>query len=72
MGDNCNKENQDIEILDKGNEDKQKKQSCTTDSNPLIKGVVTARGRLHSWVGIDNDNPMEIPTNGTSQVLQKN
>ena len=71
MEDNSNKENQDIEILEKGNEDKQKKQSCTTDSNPLFKGVVTARGRFNSWVGVGNDEPIEIPTNGKKSSAEK-
>ena len=71
MGDNSNREeNQDIEILDKENEDKQKKQS-TTDSNPLFKGVVSARGRLHSWVGVGNDKPIEIPTNEKKSSSEK-
>ena len=71
MEDNSNKENQDIEILEKGNEDEQKKQSCTTDSNPLFKGIVTARGRFNSWVGVGNDEPIEIPTNGKKSSAEK-
>merc|ERR1711956_130083 len=49
---------------------KQKKQS-TTDSNPLFKGVVSARGRLHYWVGVGNDKPIEIPTNEKKSSSEK-
>ena len=72
MEDNSNREeNQNIEILDKGNEDIQKIQSSTTESNPLFKGIVTARGRMHSWVGVGNDKPIEIPTNGKKSSSEK-
>ena len=65
-------ENQkNIEILDKGNEEKGNKQICTTESNPLFKGIGTGRGRMHSWAGVIDAQSIETLTNGKKVLFRE-
>jgi len=72
MEDNSNKENQDIEILEKENEDKQKKQSCTTDTNPLFKGLLLQEEDLILGMVLATTNPLKSQPMEKSKVLRKN